>query len=1444
MTPKQVTQILALGGLLLLPHLTSAQPVQTSSVELIVRTETTQSGLQKQLQTGATAKTTEDSLFAGVDAVTPIFETGDQQKRTGGTSAIPAFRLRVQDSTTFRRLRARWQRHPDVRYAHANVEFRVQGRRPNDDPVLRTDNVLADSLNHLEVTRSRAAWDVTTGSADVRIGVIDTGFFLDHPDLAGQFWINEAEDINGNGQFDPYPAEQGGDLNGIDDDGNGYVDDVVGYDFVDRSAPIEAGEFQDRDPIPAADPERFFSWHGTAVAGVATAAPRDPREGIAGVAPGARLVALRAFGGDGRGRSDDIAAAIVYGASMNLDVLNLSFGQDRSVPLIRDAVEYASDQGTVVVASAGNELTDDPHYPSDYPDVLSVVWLGEDGELPQFNQSQFGIGVDLGAPGSDVFTADFPDEDDPTEAERPREELYRSANGSSFSAPQVAGAAALLRSLDSSLSPASVRSILTGTATDIEGANWDHQTGAGLLNVRQALSRAYPARTEIDVPAHNAGVQGQDPVPVTGTAIDPDFDHYALYYAEGTTDLDQRTEPWVQIQEPSSGQVLRDTLGVWDPTELEEGAYTLRLVTTLRDGRTIEDRRRVWVDDSPPVVEVNHLGVGRTDGENGVIADVTTDDVTRLRMQVDVGPRTETMLSEQEARRHGLSWPDERGTGGEATIRLAATNPSGLTTTIDTSLRVPESQENTGLVRRTVTSLPRGRLLPSLVDFDDDGLSEVLMNQFQDGGVTDTLRTFEWDGSGLVPNDTLVVGPFFPKDVGDTNGDGLQELLLQVSTATLLVEQPESGAFPTDLIFADTSRISDAPADTLNGTRLTDLDADGRGEILGSFGRQWRVLERKSSGFQEIARLNNPTEIGPDSSQGNVFDFQEAATGDFDGDGRRDLLVGDRDGDLIVYEAAGDDQIEVAWTAETDRVNAGTRFATGDFSGTGRTDFVTMTTTPHGELPDGTVAPPISYYSVWKRAGDDAYERAFRLPIEGIFSRDGALGSGDVDGDGRAEVVVVHPPSLMILDRAPDGRWRVRHEDRPSEVLSRSLLVADVSGTGSPSILAGTNDGGLVRYAVDPGGLAVSPPRWVEARPGGATTARLRWQAPSVDSVTVFAGPPDADLDPVATTTDSAVTLSGTETRRFALRAWADGDASPLSPERSVRPHAPATVSGVSYPEPPTVQLTFTEPLAPTTRAKQFQLGAENTPPERLVQAQNGRGVVLHFPSSVTGRQIPLQWTEVVDETGLAVGQTDTLVAFPATDQRSLFIKEAQILSPNRLRLAFNEPLRPSAARQPSRYAVRPRGRVTEVQVDPSSADTVDLRVEGLVLGASGQEASLAVSGLVSANGSRLSEEGATVRLTKPADDLSNVFVYPNPYRMSKHTKPLTIAGLPGTATIRIYTPAGRLVRTLSVEGGRDGGREWNLQNERGETVSSGVYLLRVNAPDESPVLEKAAIIR
>ncbi|MCK5741567.1 MAG: S8 family serine peptidase, partial [Chlorobi bacterium] len=240
----------------------------------------------------------------------------------------------------------------------------------------------------LKAVNAERAWEKASGKGIV-VGVIDTGIDSEHPDLVNSLWINTKEDINGNGVFDPL------DINGIDDDGNGVIDDVRGYDFVDQSL-VNIGDDDTRDPFPNDEHS-----HGTLVSGV-IAAQADNAIGIKGLAYDSKIMPLRAFDATGNGESDDIAAAIIYAAMQGANVINMSFGEAHASSIVEDAVKFAYESGCVLVASSGNNGWFYPHFPSDYDEVISVGASNEINE--RFSRSNYGTNLDLIAPGVNILS--------------------------------------------------------------------------------------------------------------------------------------------------------------------------------------------------------------------------------------------------------------------------------------------------------------------------------------------------------------------------------------------------------------------------------------------------------------------------------------------------------------------------------------------------------------------------------------------------------------------------------------------------------------------------------------------------------------------------------------------------------------------------------------------------------------------------------------------------------------------------------------------------------------------------------------------------------------------------------------------------------------------------------------------------------------------------------
>ena len=217
----------------------------------------------------------------------------------------------------------------DPHVAWAQPNFTATTTALPNDPFLRSSGSWGQpypDLWTLSVIRAHAAWNVTLGAGQV-VAVVDSGLDYLHPDIADNVWVHPGEDLNGNGRVDP------GEVNGIDDDGNGFVDDLRGFDFANSFDADLDGRFD--GPTDVSDPDPFDDLgHGTHVAGT-IAATADNGIGIAGVAPGAQIMALKGIGGGGTGSIDGLARAIVYAAENGADVINNSWSCTLRCPRTR-----------------------------------------------------------------------------------------------------------------------------------------------------------------------------------------------------------------------------------------------------------------------------------------------------------------------------------------------------------------------------------------------------------------------------------------------------------------------------------------------------------------------------------------------------------------------------------------------------------------------------------------------------------------------------------------------------------------------------------------------------------------------------------------------------------------------------------------------------------------------------------------------------------------------------------------------------------------------------------------------------------------------------------------------------------------------------------------------------------------------------------------------------
>ena len=444
------------------------------------------------------------------------------------------------------------KKDPDVDYAEPNYTYQafVAPNDPNFSLEWGFSKVGAP-----------AAWDVTKGDPDIVIAVIDTGVDYNHPDLVGNVvpgWDNPKEIAS----------------NGKDDDGNGYVDDVIGWDFVDVPKDwVAPGE----DAGPADNNPMDFMGHGTHVSGIAAGKPNNGI-GIAGAAWNCKIMPLRAgymcVDGNGYLELDNIAEAIYYAANNGANVINMSFGCPYDSKLMRDAIEYAHSKGCIMVASAGNVDSYDagqPFFPAAYDHVIAVASTTDGDKISVWNLavfSNFGDFVDICAPGSMILST-LPNGS------------YGYASGTSMASPFVAGVAALVKSKHKDWTPEQVEARLKATSDDVYAINPQKflagKLGAGRINAKRALGNLSMA---ITYPRSTSTISGS--VVVQGSANIDNFDGYKVEYSSVAS-----PDAWMPIVSKATQPIEDGVLALWNVGDTN-GKYNIKLTISNTSGESYE----------------------------------------------------------------------------------------------------------------------------------------------------------------------------------------------------------------------------------------------------------------------------------------------------------------------------------------------------------------------------------------------------------------------------------------------------------------------------------------------------------------------------------------------------------------------------------------------------------------------------------------------------------------------------------------------------------------------------------------------------------------------------------------------------------------------------------------------------------------------------------------
>jgi subtilisin family serine protease len=1303
---------------------------------------------------------------------------------------------------------------PDIEYIQKSNTYQLDFV-PNDS--------LLSQQWALEKIKAFDAWNITQGADTVLLAIIDTGIEFFHPDLKNKIHHNSGEIGTDNLGRDKSS-------NGIDDDANGFIDDYMGWDFVDRVGfPFDStgGDYLTWDNYPLDE-----NGHGTLVSGT-SAAQTDNTSGISGVAPKINLLNLRTFDRGGYGEEDDAAAAILYAVKMGAKVINMSWGDYSFSFVLRDVIRYAYSQNIVLVASSGNNGSNIPHYPSGYSEVISVGNSTDQDYVA--GSSNWGSTLDLVAPGSDIKSTSLNSD-------------YSSYSGTSAASPFVSATAALILSKHS-FTNEEVKQILKSTSDDIGESGWDLKSGAGRLNLFKALTVTAPANIKFNFPTQDYATLNSS-IPISVTVLSPYFLRFNLEVGVGLN-----PDEWTILLQNEKTQTINSNIFNLNTANYTDTSYTLRLIVFQNNGRTAEERVNFYIDRTPPITELVNLIPAFYGDKSVPLAAIYTDDPSIVRMFYkktgDVnfnfitldGFSTNNQFIKQL--HYGFIPKDLTIQNAQYEIYFEAENLVGLKTLVNNNgvNYIVSTSFNSDLSPEIILpyTLPAGDMYENSMNITSNQYSDIALRQGKDS------HLFHFNNDSFTLIDSL--DSKYVKDFGDFNNNGLTDLLTYFTYDGFIEEQAMQFSATFNQKF---SLISQGGEVRFWPIMAKDVDSDGIVEVfsLRDLNRVevWDVQSDLS--LKIVDTLLNFTSIGFGN---NRINSPGAAVADMDGDGVKEFWMVDEDGDIFSYDINTNNNFTKKNIFRTGFLGSSSYITSGDYDGDGKTELAILL----HSIDQYDIAPfyRLIVFNISDSTTNILFDQAFfdaSTEFSGAFRKtSNSLRFADINNDGKDELLLFVFPYAYIFKNELTENKIVAYKEN---INSNSIFIADLNQNGVLEVAFPYSN--KIEFSEFATSNYVSTPNNFVGFSISSTTIQLNWNS-NAPSFYIYKGLTSNTLELFDSTSvpifyDTDVTIDSTYF--YAVKAYDPSKPEPLSSISNiveVYSHTPAKPINAVSNNNRSVIITFSEKMKNNIENLQaFNIVGVGYP--NSVTANDQYSYLLSYAITLPEGEQQLVIKDIKDFYNSPI-ETDSLFfnMTPKQEEETFYITSFEIVNAYKIKLVFNLDVDSSTAINPDNYTFEPSNKVSNVILDPNDSKIVYLDLSNQKpVGSIGKEYVLRINYLISdlATGNIQINTGAGsyVVLSTFAKDLSDVYVYPNPTLES--TDKVTFANLPQRAKITIWTIDGTLINELEETDG-NGGVDFNLMDINGTKISSGIYFYRIVQLDDQhnegeEKLGKFAVVR
>ena len=1289
---------------------------------------------------------------------------------------------------------------PDVDFVQKSNVYKIE-YVPNDSLIM--DQWALNKIQAFD------AWNISQGSDSLILGIIDTGIDYKHPDLKNKIFYNPGETgLDKNGKDKRF--------NGIDDDNNGFIDDYMGWDFTNRVGyPFDSasGDYLHWDNDPNDE-----EGHGTAIAGIA-AAETNNVSGIAGVAPKIKILNIRAFDPSGYGDEDDVASAILYAVKMGAKVINMSFGDVSFSYVLKDVIKYAYSKNVVLVASSGNSGDDSPHYPSGYSEVISVGNSTEEDYVA--SSSSYGSTLDMVAPGSSILTTD-------------KSGGYSIVSGTSAAAPFVSASAGLILSLGNYTNE-EVKQILKSTSDDIEEPGWDIRSGAGRLNLYRALKVLPLSVIKFDYPKEDFATN-LDTLNISATILSAYFIKYDLFMGEGLNPGN-----WTQLIRNGQYQFADKNIYTLDIKALADTSYTLRLVVSLNNGRTMEERINFHVMHAPPVTHLISMGPAFYGNTATILAALSTNELSTAKMYYRLKGSSNFDFITLDGFNINNKFVQQYHYGfiprqlikpnSLYEVYFEAENLAGLKTIIDNNGNYYTFNTNFNLNNsaeyKLSYSLPAGDIYQNPLNLTGPDFNEVAFRNI--GNLAET-QFYKLSNNSFTKIDSL--NNIIVQDYGDFNKDGKEDILGLFVYNGYLLEQENKLSSKFIQTYGDTSG-------SFWPILAEDIDNDGTTEVLAVSSDSSITVSKITNDL----KVNDPTTLinfSPKGSGGNIFDSPHAVITDLDDDGKNEIWMVDKDGDIFDYKVQGPGNFIKGKVFSTGFLSSSSYLTAGNYTGNGNKEIAVLL----HSIDDVDIAPfyRLLIFNIISDSINVIYDQAF-IDAASEFSpafhkADNSIRFSDIDNDGADELILFTYPYSYIFKYDKGKNDIISFKEN---INSGSVFVGDLNQNGVKEVAFPTNNG--ITFSeftlADRAGIPLN----LSGYSLDSSSIKLSWEGEG-DKYYIYRGIDRNNLNRVDSTTQNEFIDKNILNKKNYFYSIQTLDASKkfplsvLSPSIEVYSHQPARLIGAKSINQNTVQADFSDKINTTVEnLNSFGITGLGIPNSAV--PSNQFSYALSYKTNLPAGKNYLFVKNLKDFFGSYIRNdtvefnVDSLIS-----TREFFINTFEILNPSLIKIAFNLAVNTNTATDINNYTFEPQNNITSIIVDKNDPKIIYIKLDGKKpVGSVGREYKLKIKDVASSasDGNIIINSGAgsDIVLTGYAQNLSDVYVYPNPAKIINGSGKITFANLPQRAKITIFNLRGKQMFELEENDG-NGGADYNLTDKSGVELSSGIYIFRVVELDNS----------